>query len=76
MPGPEIQASAVVTALEGFPIKDAPGWVSIAALVLLGILAPLAALRLRILPALAIGTLALAAFLVGRPDRLRPQRRC
>jgi adenylate cyclase len=65
MAGPEIQASAVVTALEGFPIKDAPGWVSIAALVLLGILAPLAALRLRILPALAIGTLALAAFIVG-----------
>ena len=24
MPGPEIQASAIVTALEGFPIKDAP----------------------------------------------------
>jgi adenylate cyclase len=65
MPGPEIQASAVVTALEGFPIKDAPRWVSIVALVLLGFLAPLAALRLRILPALAIGALALAAFLVG-----------
>jgi adenylate cyclase len=65
MPGPEIQASAVVTALEGFPIQDAPRWVSILALVLLGVLAPLAALRLRILPALAIGALAVAAFIVG-----------
>ena len=31
MPGPEIQASAVVTALEGFPLEDAPGWVDVAA---------------------------------------------
>jgi adenylate cyclase len=65
MPGPEIQASAVVTALEGFPLEDAPGWVSIAAIVLLGVLAPLAALRLRIFVALGIGAVALVAFLVG-----------
>jgi adenylate cyclase len=65
MPGPEIQASAVVTALEGFPLEDAPPWVSIVALVLLGVLAPLAALRLRIFVALGIGALGVAAFLVG-----------
>lgn len=65
MPGPEIQASSVVTALEGFPLEDAPGWVSIAALVLLGVLAPLLAIRLRIFVALGIGLLALVAFVVG-----------
>jgi adenylate cyclase len=65
MPGPEIQASAVVTALEGFPLEDAPEWVGLAAIVLLGVLAPLAALRLRIFVALGIGALALVAFLVG-----------
>jgi adenylate cyclase len=65
MPGPEIQASAVVTALEGFPLKNAPGWLEVVMIVALGVLAPLAALRLRILPVLALGVLALAAFLVG-----------
>jgi adenylate cyclase len=65
MPGPEIQASAVVTALEGFPLEDAPEWVAVAALVLLGVVAPLAALRLRIFVALGIGAAALVAFLVG-----------
>jgi adenylate cyclase len=65
MPGPEIQASSVVTALEGFPLEDAPRWVSIAALVLLGVLTPLLAIRLRIFVALSIGLLALVAFVVG-----------
>jgi adenylate cyclase len=65
MPGPEIQASAVVTALEGFPLRNAPGWLEIVMIVALGTLAPLAALRLRIFPALSLGVLALAAFLVG-----------
>jgi adenylate cyclase len=65
MPGPEIQASAVVTALEGFPLENAPGWLEIVMIVALGVLAPLAALRLRIFVALALGVLALAAFVVG-----------
>jgi adenylate cyclase len=65
MPGPEIQASAVLTALDGFPLDDAPRWLDYLLLVLLGVLTPLAALRLRIFPALAIGIVALAAFIVG-----------
>ncbi len=65
MPGPEIQASAVVTALEGFPISAAPKWLDVLLLVALGVLTPLVALRLRIIPSLAIGVLALAAFLVA-----------
>jgi adenylate cyclase len=65
MPGPEIQASAVITALEGFPLQDAPRWLDIALLVVLGVLAPLAALRLGIFTALGIGVAAVAAVLVG-----------
>ena len=65
MPGPEIQASSVVTALEGFPLKNAPGWLEVVMIVVMGMLTPLAALRLRIFPALGLGLLALAAFLVG-----------
>jgi adenylate cyclase len=65
MPGPEIQASAVVTALEGFPLKDAPAWLNALLIVLMGALTPLIALRLRIFPTLAIGVAALAALLIG-----------
>jgi len=65
MPGPEIQASAVVTALEGFPLKDAPRWLNTLLIALMGVLTPLIALRLRIFPTLAIGIAALAALLVG-----------
>jgi len=65
MPGPEIQASAVVTALEGFPLKDAPRWLDLLLIAAVGLAAPLAALRLRIFLALFIGLFALAAFLVG-----------
>jgi adenylate cyclase len=65
MPGPEIQASAVETALEGFPLHDAPSWLDILLIVAAGIAAPLAALRLRIFLALGIGLVTLAAFLVA-----------
>jgi adenylate cyclase len=65
MPGPEIQASAIVTALEDFPITDAPKWVDVLLLIALGVLTPLLALRLRIIPSLLIGVLALAGFLVA-----------
>jgi adenylate cyclase len=65
MPGPEIQANAIATALDGFPLEDAPRWLDYLFLVALGVLAPLAALRLRIMPALAIGVVAVAAYVVG-----------
>jgi adenylate cyclase len=64
-PGPEIQASAINTVLENFPITDAPEWLDTLLLLALALLTPLAALRLRIFPALAIGLLALAGFLVA-----------
>ncbi len=47
MSGAEIQANAVNTALRGYPLRSLPGGVGIALIVLLGLVAPLASLRLR-----------------------------
>ncbi len=45
MNGPEIQANAIATALDGNPLRPAPGWTGWALAVLLGAVAPLALLR-------------------------------
>jgi adenylate cyclase len=59
MPGPEIVANATDTALRGVPLRDAPGWVNVALIVLMGIAVPLGSMRLRgwraFLDALALG---------------------
>ena len=47
MPGPEIWANAVSTLLRGVPLRNAPGWLNIVAVLLLGIAVPLGSLRLR-----------------------------
>lgn len=47
MSGPEIQASAISTILRGFPLTNAPGWLDVLLIVLLGVVVPLANLRLR-----------------------------
>ncbi|TMK39405.1 MAG: adenylate/guanylate cyclase domain-containing protein [Actinobacteria bacterium] len=61
MSGPEIQANAARTALHGFPLRSTPAWVSLALIIALGLIAPLASLRLgasRVLPlGLALGAL-------------------
>lgn len=46
MPGGEIQANAIQTALDGFPLEEAPGWVNVAFILLFALLAPLLALRM------------------------------
>ena len=45
MSGPEIQANAISTALRGMPLREAPGWTGVLALLLLGTLPALAHLR-------------------------------
>jgi adenylate cyclase len=57
MPGPELQANAISTILHGFPLRDAPGWLTVILIVLLGMAVPLANLRLR---SWRVGLLALA----------------
>jgi len=59
MPGPEIQAQATQTVLDGFPLQPAPGWLNVALIVVLGAAPPLLAVRLRMLWTLLV-TLLLA----------------
>jgi adenylate cyclase len=65
MPGPEVHANAITTALEGFPLHSGPGWLDVLLLVVLGAAAPLAAIRFRMLFAVPLGILAIAALVVG-----------
>src|SRR5262249_35726586 len=65
MSAPEIEAAAMETALRGFPLGPAAGWVNLLLAVLLAVIAPLAALRLGTFVALAIGVAAAVAFLIG-----------
>ena len=47
MPGPEIWANATSTLLEGVPLRDAPGWVDIMLILVLGLAVPLGSMRVR-----------------------------
>jgi adenylate cyclase len=53
MPGVEVQANAVWTVENGFPLQSTPGWLNIALILLFGIAAPAAQLRVK--PLLAFG---------------------
>ena len=48
MAGPEVQANAISTAVRGFPLRSAPGWLEAAAVLALGLVAPLAGARLTV----------------------------
>jgi adenylate cyclase len=47
MPGPEIWANAASTLLRGVPLRNAPGWLNVALIVLLGVAVPLGSLGVR-----------------------------
>jgi CHASE2 domain-containing sensor protein len=64
MSGPELQANAIWSALHGNPLRAAPDWTALLAIVLCALLAPLAAVRLRPLAAAAISLLGGAAYLL------------
>ncbi len=64
MSGPEINANAVATALDGFELQSTPIAVDLFLIALMGILAPLASYRLSPIRALAAALLAGALYLV------------
>ncbi|MGA8364119.1 MAG: adenylate/guanylate cyclase domain-containing protein, partial [Solirubrobacteraceae bacterium] len=47
MPGPEVWANATSTLLQGVPLTNAPAWMDVLLIVLLGAAAPLGSLRVR-----------------------------
>ena len=66
MPGPEVHANAIATALAGFPLRQrARGGSMRCSSLVLALAAPFAALRLRMAWAVAIGVVGIAALLVG-----------
>jgi adenylate cyclase len=65
MTGPEVQANAIWTVQHDFPLQSAPGWLNLALIVLFGMLAPAAQIRLRPLPAFALALAVGALFLVA-----------
>ena len=48
MPGAELQANAFETVRNEFPLDDSPAWLDIVLIVVLGLVAPLASIRLRL----------------------------
>ena len=65
MPGPEVQANAISTVLRDFPLRRAPAWLGVLAVLLLAFTGPLASRRLAPLTAAAVCLGVLAAYVVG-----------
>ena len=65
MPGPEVQANAISTVLRDRPLREAPGWIGVLALVGMALVVPLAGCVLRPLAAAIVGLLAAAAWLAA-----------
>jgi len=64
MSGAEVEANAAATVLDDFPLKDTPGPVNVALIVLLGLVGPASGIFLGPLRAALIGVLAAALFAV------------
>jgi adenylate cyclase len=65
MDGPEIQADAAATTLAGIPLRNGPGWLNVALIVLFGAALPLASIRIRLWRALGGRARARRAFVVA-----------
>ncbi len=65
MIGAEIQANAIATVLRGVPLRSVPAGIDAVLIVLLGLLAPFASLRLPTLRALSLALTGGIVFLVG-----------
>jgi adenylate cyclase len=65
MPGAEVLANAIATVERGFPLEDSSTPLDVMLILLLGLVAPAASLRLRPLPALALALAAGGLYLIG-----------
>jgi adenylate cyclase len=65
MPGPEIQANAISTVLRDLPLKSAPDWLDVLAIVALGMLAPLSGLVFSLRGTLILSLVAAAGFVLA-----------
>lgn len=65
MAGLEVQANEISTALRGFPLKSAPGYVDVLLIVLLGLIAPAVSLRRSPGVAIAAAVVAAGLFAIG-----------
>jgi HD-GYP domain-containing protein (c-di-GMP phosphodiesterase class II) len=67
MSGPEVQANAIWTILHGLPLRDAPAWLGLLAIVVLSLVVPLLALRVRaLLAALAAPVIAITYVMIAQ----------
>ncbi|HMD51988.1 MAG TPA: HD domain-containing phosphohydrolase, partial [Solirubrobacteraceae bacterium] len=64
MPGAEVQAAAITTALQGNPLRRAPAWLTLLTIVLAGIATPLSALAMRPARALLLSLLLGGSYLL------------
>jgi adenylate cyclase len=65
MPGPEIQANAIATILDGLPLSKVPGWLNLVLILVLGLVPAITGIRLSLRGTLVLSVLAAAAFLVA-----------
>ncbi|MCB0873355.1 MAG: CHASE2 domain-containing protein [Thermoleophilia bacterium] len=65
MPGPEVQANAILSVLNGLPLRSSPDWFALIAVVAMAMIAPLLALRLKLQIALGVALLAAAAYVLA-----------
>jgi adenylate cyclase len=65
MSGPEIHAQAIATVLDGFPLRGVSGAINVILIVLMGLLAPLAGIKLSFRASLAVMLASAAALTIG-----------
>src|SRR5262249_56274942 len=65
MSGPEIQASAIETVLDGFPLRNGPSWLNVLAIIVLALMPPFLGLRLAPAIAIAISAVIGVAYAAG-----------
>jgi HD-GYP domain-containing protein (c-di-GMP phosphodiesterase class II) len=65
MPGPEVQANAIWTALHGNPLKTAPAWLTAITILLAALAAPLAVHRLKVLRAALLAAAAATIYAIA-----------